>query len=66
MPLRAGALRSSADQADQADQFLLNRVNEGADYIEVVADIPGLVQATLDAVVKAAHPHGKKVVAHAM
>lgn len=63
MPLPEEALLSSADQADQ---FVINRVNEGADYIKVVADIPGPDQATLDAVVAAAHQHGKKVVAHAV
>lgn len=63
MPLPAEA---SLSNADKADQFVLNRVNEGADYIKVIADIPGPDQATLDAVVKAAHQNGKKVVAHAV
>lgn len=57
---------ASLSSADQAGQFVLNRVKEGADYIKVVADIPGPDQATLDAIVKAAHQHGKKVVAHAV
>lgn len=63
LPLPEEAILSSADQANQ---FVLNRVKEGADYIKVVADIPGPDQATLDAIVKASHQHGKKVVAHAV
>ncbi|KFY08095.1 hypothetical protein V492_06530 [Pseudogymnoascus sp. VKM F-4246] len=55
-------LSSSADAAN----FVANRIAEGADYIKVVADVPGPDQATLDAVVVAAHAQGKLVIAHAI
>ncbi|MEO7234288.1 MAG: amidohydrolase family protein [Lapillicoccus sp.] len=41
------------------------RVDQGADYIKVVIDLPGFDQATVEAIVTAAHRHGLKVVAHA-
>jgi len=49
----------------QAPKFVADRVAEGADYIKVIADIPGPDQATLNAVVVAAHAHKKLVIAHA-
>ena len=48
-----------------AARFVENRVSEGADYIKVVADIPGPDQETLNALVAAAHERRKLVVAHA-
>ncbi len=51
--------------ADEADAWVGARVDEGADYIKVVIDLPGFDQETVDALVAAAHTHGKKVVAHA-
>ncbi|MCJ1303996.1 hypothetical protein MMC08_006807 [Hypocenomyce scalaris] len=50
---------------DQAAQFVANRVSEGSDYIKMIADIPGPSQALLNALVAAAHEHGKLSVAHA-
>jgi len=41
------------------------RVEQGADYIKVVIDLPGFDQATVDAIVAEAHRHGLKAVAHA-
>ena len=35
---------------EDANKFMERRVNEGSDYIKVIADIPGLHQATLDAI----------------
>lgn len=49
----------------EADAWVATRVEEGADYIKVVIDLPGFDQATVDALVRAAHARGKKVVAHA-
>ncbi|AHH18576.1 putative amidohydrolase [Nocardia nova SH22a] len=49
-----------------AEQFVEDRIAEGADYIKLVADIPGPDQATLDALVVAARGHGKLTVAHAV
>lgn len=56
-----GTLESFED----AKKFVEDRVNEGSDYIKVVADIPGPDQATLDTVVKAAQEHNKLCVTHA-
>ncbi|KAL3489542.1 hypothetical protein BJX62DRAFT_239073 [Aspergillus germanicus] len=52
--------------AAEAEQFVLDRIAEGADYIKVVADVPGPDQVTLDALVATAHRHGKRVIAHAV
>jgi imidazolonepropionase-like amidohydrolase len=49
----------------EAARFVAARVAEGSDYVKVVADVPGPDQPTLDALVVAAHAHGKSVVAHA-
>ena len=51
--------------AGEADAWVAARVDEGADYIKVVIDLPGFDQQTVDALVSAAHARGKKVVAHA-
>ena len=50
----------------QADAFVEERVGEGADFIKMIADIPGPSSETLKALVSAAHRHGKLVVAHAV
>ncbi|MCJ1391818.1 hypothetical protein MMC18_004685 [Xylographa bjoerkii] len=51
--------------ADRAAMFVADRVTEGSDYIKLIADVPGLDQATLNALVEAAHAHKKLVIAHA-
>lgn len=51
-----------------AERFVNARVAERVDYVKVVVEPPGpagLDQPTLDALVAAAHAHGKRVVAHA-
>ncbi len=50
---------------EDAVRYVSNRVAEGVDYIKVIADVPGPDQATLNALVAAAHQHQKFVVAHA-
>jgi imidazolonepropionase-like amidohydrolase len=52
---------------DEARQFVADRVAEGSDYIKIVVGSPFADhdQATVDALVAAAHEHGKLVVAHA-
>ena len=45
---------------------MTDRIAEGADYIKLIADIPGPDQVTLDALIAASHRHGKLAVAHAM
>lgn len=49
-----------------AEEFVAARIKEGADYIKVVADVPGPDQETLNALVVAAHRCEKRVVAHAV
>ncbi|MGX6607312.1 amidohydrolase family protein [Micromonosporaceae bacterium Da 78-11] len=49
----------------QAPRFVAARVAEGSDYIKLIADQPGLDQATLTALANAAHAFGKSVMAHA-
>jgi imidazolonepropionase-like amidohydrolase len=52
---------------DEAKRFVADRVAEGSDYIKIVIGSPFAdhEQATIDALVAAAHEHGKLVVAHA-
>jgi imidazolonepropionase-like amidohydrolase len=52
---------------DEADRFVADRVAEGADYIKIVVGSPFADhdQATIDALVAAAHARGMMVVAHA-
>ena len=53
--------------ADQARQFVADRVAEGSDYIKIIVGnpAPSHDQATLDALAAAAREHGKLSVAHA-
>ncbi|MEU9454927.1 amidohydrolase family protein [Streptomyces sp. NPDC048277] len=56
-------------EPEEARKFVAERVAEGVDYIKVVTERPGtgnIEQPTLDALVAAAHQHGKRVVAHAV
>lgn len=50
---------------EEAAQFVAKRVLEGSDYIKMICDIPGPSQSLLNALVSAAHEHGKLTVAHA-
>ncbi|KAJ5605620.1 hypothetical protein N7510_008401 [Penicillium lagena] len=50
----------------EAERFVEKQVAEGADYIKVVADIPGPSQECLNALVESAHRHQKLVIAHAV
>jgi imidazolonepropionase-like amidohydrolase len=52
---------------DEAKQFVADRILEGADYIKIVIGSPFAdhEQATIDALVAAAHERGKLAVAHA-
>jgi imidazolonepropionase-like amidohydrolase len=53
------------DSPDVASQFVAERITEGSDYIKIIADIPGPDQATMDALVAAAHQRGMRTVVHA-
>jgi imidazolonepropionase-like amidohydrolase len=52
---------------DEAERFVAHRIAEGADYIKIVIGSPFADhdQVTIDALVAAAHAHGRHVVAHA-
>jgi imidazolonepropionase-like amidohydrolase len=52
---------------DEAERFVADRVAEGADYVKIIVGSPFADhdQATIDALVVAAHNHGKMVIAHA-
>ncbi|KAG2194958.1 hypothetical protein INT46_004412 [Mucor plumbeus] len=52
------------ENAKEAEQFVLERIAEGSDYIKVVCDIPGPDQATVDALTAKAHENSKMVIAH--
>lgn len=60
-----GAAETHVPSAADAEGAVERRVAQGADYIKVVVDLPGFDQATVDALVDAAHARGVKVVAHA-
>jgi imidazolonepropionase-like amidohydrolase len=49
-----------------AARFVTDRIAEGADYIKLIADIPGPDQETLDALVATSQERGKRTVAHAV
>lgn len=62
--MHAGPVVLVAGPAD-AGPWVAARVDEGADYIKIVIDLPGFDQETVNAFVAAAHAQGRKVVAHA-
>lgn len=62
--LQAGADCLVAGPED-AEPFVARRVAQGADFIKIVIDLPGFEQATVDAIVTAAHRRELIVVAHA-
>ena len=49
----------------EAARYVADRVAEGSDYIKIIIDLPGFDQATVDALVTAAHEHGKLAITHA-
>lgn len=53
-----------SNPADSA-RFVADRVAEDADYIKMIADIPGPDLATLTSLVVEAHEHRKQVITHA-
>jgi imidazolonepropionase-like amidohydrolase len=53
------------DSTGQAAQFVQERIDEGADYIKIVADIPGPTQEILNALAAEARKQGNPTVAHA-
>jgi imidazolonepropionase-like amidohydrolase len=59
--------RGLISSPEEAERFVADRVAEGSDYIKIVVGSPFADhdQATIDALVAAAHQRGKTVVAHA-
>lgn len=53
------------DSPGAAVRFVEGRIAAGSDYIKIIADIPGPDQPTMNALVAAAHDHGKLTVVHA-
>ena len=53
-------------KASESTTFVADRVAEGSDYVKIIADIPGPEQPTVNALVAAAHKHGKLATAHAI
>ncbi|MEJ3406089.1 amidohydrolase family protein [Rathayibacter sp. YIM 133350] len=58
---REALVRGPSDAAGWVDAHM----EQGADYIKIVIDLPGFDQATVDALVDASHRRGLMVVAHA-
>lgn len=64
--MRMLAPDSLISNAEEAKQFVANRVAQGSDYIKIIAEVPnGPDQSTLNSLVIAAREHGKLTVAHA-
>ncbi|KAI0845734.1 putative hydrolase [Daldinia vernicosa] len=49
---------------DEVAKFMQNRIDEGVDYIKVIADFPGHEQDVLNKIQAEAKKHGKMTVAH--
>lgn len=62
LPLPAEDLVSGPEDVPA---YVEKRISEGADYIKIIADVPGPDQETLNAISAAAHERGKLVIAHA-
>ncbi|KAG4443226.1 hypothetical protein IFR05_001269 [Cadophora sp. M221] len=50
---------------EDARRFVQERIAEGADYIKVIADLPGMDQLTLNALMDEAKSRGMKTICHA-
>ncbi|KAK3673495.1 hypothetical protein LTR78_006729 [Recurvomyces mirabilis] len=62
LPLPQKAFLSGPEQA--AD-WVKRRIDEGSDYIKIIADVPGPDQDVMNAISAEAHKQGSMVVAHA-
>jgi imidazolonepropionase-like amidohydrolase len=60
--------RGLIGSAGEAERFVTERFAEGSDFLKILIDLPGPSpdQATVDALVAAAHGLGRLVVAHAL
>ena len=57
---------SLVENPEEARRFVETQLAEGSDYIKIVADVPGPTQEVMNALVAAAHEHGKLAIAHAV
>ncbi|OTA53433.1 hydrolase [Hypoxylon sp. EC38] len=57
-------LDHAVHNTDEAVKFVQNRIDEGVDYIKVIADFPGHDQAVLNHIQIEAKKHGKMTIAH--
>ncbi|KAF3070455.1 hypothetical protein GL218_00158 [Daldinia childiae] len=55
---------NAVHNTDEAAKFVQNRIDEGVDYIKIIADFPGHEQAVLNKIQVEAKKHGKMTVAH--
>jgi imidazolonepropionase-like amidohydrolase len=62
---RMGRAQGLVADPDEAKAFVAQRVAEGADYIKIIVDPPGFDEATVRALVDAAHAGGLRTIAHA-
>jgi imidazolonepropionase-like amidohydrolase len=68
-PASADAKRMGAEclvaNPDEAKDYVSRRAAEGVDYIKIIVDLPGFDEATVRALIEAAHAHGLRTIAHA-
>jgi imidazolonepropionase-like amidohydrolase len=62
---RMGRAQGLVADPDEAKAYVAQRVAEGVDYIKIIVDPPGFDEATVRALVEAAHAHGLRAIAHA-
>jgi len=56
---------SLVNNTEQAKEWIERQVSTGAEYIKLVAEVPGLDQATLNALTRESHSREKMVLCHA-
>ena len=61
---RMGRAQGLVAEPDEAKAYVAQRVAEGVDYIKIIIDLPGYDEATVRALVEAAHAHGLRTIAH--
>jgi imidazolonepropionase-like amidohydrolase len=62
---RMGRAQGLVADPDEARAYVSERVAEGADYIKIIVDPPGFDEATVRALVDAAHANRLRAIAHA-
>jgi imidazolonepropionase-like amidohydrolase len=62
---RMGRSAGLVADPDEAKAYVAQRVAEGVDYIKIIVDPPGFDEATVRALVEAAHANGLRTIGHA-